>query len=296
MTSLKVAPLADRGVVRVSGADAAKLLQGLITADLGLLERQPAVFAGLLTPQGKILFDFFVVKTEQGFLLETVREKAADLAKRLTFYKLRANVTIADASAEYAVAALWGGAPPMIQPPAVAYPDTRLAELGWRAIAPSSFDWETGVGSAIAATEADYHAHRIALGVPEGGRDYALGDAFPHEALFDQLGGVSFDKGCYVGQEVVSRMEHRSTARKRVVPVVGAAPLQTGADVKAGEAVIGTVGSVAGSRGLALLRLDRVGEAMGKGQPITAGGVPVAVELPSWVRFGIPTREDTAKV
>jgi len=296
MTSLNVAPLADRGVVRVSGTDAAKLLQGLITADLDRLERQPAIFAGLLTPQGKILFDFFVVRAEQGFLLETAREKAADLAKRLTFYKLRANVTIADASAEYAVAALWGGDAPAGQPPVVLYPDPRLADLGWRAIAPAGFDWKSMAADAVVANETAYHTYRVMVGIPEGGRDYALGDTFPHEALFDQIGGVDFDKGCYVGQEVVSRMQHRSTARKRVVPVAGAGPLQTGADIKVGEAVIGMVGSVVDDKGLALLRLDRVGEAMGKGQAVTAGGVPVSVELPSWVRFSIPTREGQARV
>ena len=297
MTSLKVAPLADRGVVRVSGADAAKLLKGLITADLDRLERQPAIFSGLLTPQGKIMFDFFMVKSEeQGFLLETLREKAADLAKRLTFYKLRANVVIADASDEHSVAALWGGEAPASAPSAVFYPDPRLADLGWRGIAQAAFDWKVVAGDTMTASEAEYHAHRTVLGVPEGGRDYVLGDTFPHEALFDQIGGVDFDKGCYVGQEVVSRMQHRSTARKRVVPVAGSGPLQTGAEVKAGEAVIGTIGSVVDHRGLALLRLDRVGEAMGKGQAITVGGLTVSVELPSWVRFSIPMREDPAKV
>lgn len=296
MTSLKVAPLADRGVVRISGADSAKLLQGLITADLDRLEQQPAVFAGLLTPQGKIMFDFFVVREEQGFVLETAREKAADLAKRLTFYKLRANVAIADASAEYAVAALWGGEAPAVGPPAIIYPDPRLADLGWRGIAPAGFDWQASAGNTVAASDAEYHAHRIMAGIPEGGRDYVLGDTFAHEALFDQIGGVDFDKGCYVGQEVVSRMQHRSTARKRVVPVVGTAPLSAGAEVKAGEAVIGVVGSVVDDKGLALLRIDRVGEAIGKRQPITAGGVPVSVALPSWVRFSIPTWEAPAKV
>lgn len=294
MTSMNVALLGDRGVVRVAGADAAKLLQGLITADLDQLDKQPAIFSGLLTPQGKILFDFLVVRTDEGFLLETRREKAADLAKRLTFYKLRADVAIADVSNDTSVAALWGGPAPAIEPPVVSYQDPRLADLGWRAIAPASFDWSS-IGATVVNAEA-YHAHRIALGVPEGGRDYVLGDTFPHEALFDQLGGVSFEKGCYIGQEVVSRMQHRSSARKRVVPLDGAEPLQPGADVKAGEAVIGAVGSVADKRGLALVRLDRVGEALGKGQPIAAGGVPVTVNLPPWVRFGIPTREDTAKV
>jgi hypothetical protein len=292
MTTIKVAPLNDRGVVRVAGADSAKLLQGLITADMDRLEKQSAIFGGLLTPQGKILFDFFVVRAEEGYLLETCREKAADLVKRLTFYKLRANVTITDVSEDHSVAALWGGAAPEVAPPVIVYQDPRLAELGWRAIAPQSFDWST-VGSIVAPET--YHAHRIAHGVPEGGRDYAFGDTFPHDALFDQMDGVSFQKGCYVGQEVVSRVQHRSTARKRVVPLDGSEPLQPGAEVKAGEAVIGSVGSVAGHRGLALLRIDRVGEALDKGHPITAGGVPVTVNLPSWARFGIP-REDTAKV
>lgn len=292
MTTIKVAPLNDRGVVRVAGADSAKLLLGLITADMDRLEKQSAIFGGLLTPQGKILFDFFVVRAEEGYMLETCREKAADLVKRLTFYKLRANVTITDVSEDHSVAALWGGAAPEVAPPVIVYQDPRLAELGWRAIAPQSFDWST-VGSIVAPET--YHAHRIAHGVPEGGRDYAFGDTFPHDALFDQMDGVSFQKGCYVGQEVVSRVQHRSTARKRVVPLDGSEPLQPGAEVKAGEAVIGSVGSVAGHRGLALLRIDRVGEALDKGHPITAGGVPVTVNLPSWARFGIP-REDTAKV
>jgi hypothetical protein len=294
MTSFKVAPLADRGVVRVSGADAAKLLQGLITADLDLLDKQPSIFSGLLTPQGKILFDFFVVKSGEEFLLETLREKAADLAKRLTFYKLRAKADIADISDAHSVAVLWGGPEPSIKGAVVVYPDPRREELGWRAIAPAGFDWASVSGAEV-VTEQAYHEHRISVGAPEGGQDYLLGDTFPHEALFDQTGGVSFTKGCFVGQEVVSRMEHRSTARKRVVPIVGQEPLQPGADVKAGEAVVGTVGSTAGNRGLALLRLDRVGEAMSKGQPITAGGVPVSVELPSWVRFTIPTK-DAAQV
>jgi len=294
MTSFKVAPLADRGVVRVSGADAAKLLQGLITADLDLLDKQPSIFSGLLTPQGKILFDFFIVKSGEGFLLETLREKTADLVKRLTFYKLRAKADIVDVSEAKSVAALWGGPELSIEGAVVVYPDPRRGELGWRAIAPAGFDW-TSISGAEIATEQVYHEHRISVGVPDGGRDYVLGDTFPHEALFDQIGGVSFGKGCFVGQEVVSRMEHRSTARKRVVPVVGQESLQAGSEVKAGEAVIGTVGSVAGNRGLALLRLDRAGEAMSKGQPITAGGASVSIGLPSWVRFGIPSK-DAAQV
>ncbi len=292
MTSSHMALLTDRGVVRVTGPDAGKLLQGLITADFDRFDSQPALFAGLLSPQGKILFDFFVVKAEDGYLIDILRDKAAELAKRLTFYRLRAKVTIADASTDFDVYALWGGAPDLSHAaPAVAYADPRLPDLGYRLIAPQ------GTTPAVAAAPASpdaYHAHRVGLGIPEGGRDYVLGDTFPHEALFDQIGGVDFDKGCYVGQEVVSRMQHRSSARKRVVPVIGTQPLPPGEAVKIGEAAIGTIGSTDGARALALLRIDRVGEARDKGQDVTVDSHPVQVELPSWVRFEIPSKTNTA--
>jgi hypothetical protein len=130
-----------------------------------------------------------------------------------------------------------------------------------------------------------YHAHRIALGVPEAGKDYPLGDTFPHEADLDVLNGVSFGKGCFIGQEVVSRMRHRGTVRRRVVPVEGAAVLASGVPVTAGEAEIGRVGSVAGTRALAMVRLDRVAEAVAKGVPVEAGGVAIAVMKPAWATF-----------
>ena len=297
VTDTKIALLADRGVVSVTGEDADKLLQGLITNDIPLLASQPAIFAGLLSPQGKILFDFFVVKTDGGFLIETGREKTAELAKRLTMYKLRANVDIRDASEEYAVYALWGS-DPHSQGDAgktVSFMDPRLSKLGLRILSEQAF--ASVVSSATNGLEtnaSDYHAHRIALGVPEGGKDYAIGDTFPHEALFDQLHGVSFTKGCFVGQEVVSRMEHRTAVRKRVVPIMGTADLPApGTEIKAGDVAIGTLGSTAGARGLALLRLDRAGEFAAKGIPLTAGGVGVVIELPGFATFAIPAPEAT---
>jgi len=132
----------------------------------------------------------------------------------------------------------------------------------------------------------DYAAHRIALGVPEGGVDFAYGDAFPHEADMDQLGGVDFAKGCYVGQEVVSRIEHRGIARTRAVPIRydGGAP-ENGVAITAGGRQVGTMGSAARGRGIALLRLDRVAEAT---EPLTAGGVPIHLVKPDWARFSLP--------
>jgi tRNA-modifying protein YgfZ len=289
-TGANIALLADRGVVRVAGEDASSLLQGVITADMELLSAQPAIHAALLTPQGKILFDFFVVKVPGGFLLETAADKAADVAKRLAMYKLRAKADIQDRSSAYRVFAAWGSAPSNVGGDGEThiFPDPRLGALGWRGLTGARL--VSGIASAIGGQDAspeDYHAHRIALGVPEGGKDYAFGDTFPHEADLDQLNGVSFSKGCFVGQEVVSRMQNRASARKRVVPVAGEAPLTPGTEVKAGAAVIGSVGSVAGKQGLALVRLDRAAEAAAKGDRLIAGGVAITLRRPQWATFDL---------
>jgi folate-binding protein YgfZ len=288
----KIAPLADRGVVRLRGPDALTLLQGLVTQDLDLLKAQPAAFAALLSPQGKILFDFFVVRDGEDLLLDVAREKAGDLVKRLTLYRLRAKVTF-EAATELAVFALWGGALPSLPTGGVAYADPRLPALGARAIVPAAIadDWAARTAAPVPVEQ--WHAHRVALGVPEGGHDFTYGDAFPHEADMDQLAGVSFSKGCYVGQEVVSRMQHRGTARKRFVQVTGARDLPGGAPIMAGAATIGSITSVEGTRGLALVRLDRAAEAKAKGEPIEAAGIALEIVKPAWATFDLvpPARE-----
>jgi tRNA-modifying protein YgfZ len=301
MAESKLALLPDRGVVSVDGPDAAKLLQGVITNDMDLIAQQGALHAGLLSPQGKILFEFFVVKSPDGFCLETVRAKAAELAERLKMYKLRADVAIKDASADYTVAAIWGGGderPPEGTGPApLRFADPRLAALGRRELTTLRSDWALGGENAQSATQEEYHAYRIGLGVPEGGKDYAFGDAFPHEALFDQLHGVSFEKGCYVGQEVVSRMQNRGTARRRIVPVIADSPLPArGASIAAAGVEIGTLGSVAGPRGLAPIRLDRAAELIDKGETLRAGGVPVRIDIPAWARFRLEARPEGSSV
>jgi len=291
-TSRRIAVLADRGVVGVTGADALKLLQGVITNDMELLSVRPAIHAALLTPQGKILFEFFVVKAPDGFWLEAAADKTADLAKRLTLYRLRAKVDIKDRSAELRAFALWGGEPEALAGAAgtLVFPDPRLPALGLRGLAPVPLEVPlapdlVAASRALEVPAQDYHAHRIALGVPEGGKDYTFGDAFPHDADLDQLHGVSFAKGCFVGQEVVSRMQNRAQVRKRIVAIVGDAPLLAGAEITAGAAVIGTVGSVAGKDALALVRLDRAAEAAAKGTPLMAGGVAIALHKPDWANF-----------
>ena len=278
MCDAKIVHLADRGVVSVTGADAGKLLAGIITNDMALLDKQRALFAGLLNPQGKILFEFFVIATDGGYLLDTARERAPDLIKRLGLYRLRAKVEIRDVGSELLVAAKWGGsvAPANDRE----FVDPRRPELGMRLLVPVTAATETN------AVPADYQAHRIALGVPEGGKDYDLGDAYPHEANFDLLGGVSFDKGCYVGQEVVARMQHKAVIRKRVVKVTAADPLpQDRAAIMAGDAIIGRLGSVAERSGLAMRRLDRVMEAMEKGVPIVSETIALDVDRGALARY-----------
>jgi tRNA-modifying protein YgfZ len=272
--------LPDRSVLGVRGTDAQKFLQGLITNDISRAAGAKAIHTGLLSPQGKVLFEFFIVPAGAGFLIEVARSKAEELLKRLGFYRLRAQVEVeAESSLEVAVA--WGGTP-RAPKGAIVFADPRLAELGFRILLPVGMD-AADLGCEP-ASEADYHAMRIELGVPEGGRDYAFGDTFPHEALFDELNGVDFAKGCYVGQEVVSRMEHRGTARKRIVRVDSAAPLPaSGTSIEADGMPIGTLGSVSGRSGLAMIRLDRAEETGAAGKALTAGGVKIALRRPAFV-------------
>jgi folate-binding protein YgfZ len=240
----------------------------------------------LLSPQGKVLFEFFVATAPTGYLLDVARDQIAGLIKRLAMYRLRARVDIRDASPEYRVFAVWGG--PRLQPlgsaGTVSFIDPRLADLGLRVLArtASAHDAPPAIDGA-AATPEDYHAHRIALGVPEAGRDYPPGETFAHEANLDALKSVSFTKGCFVGQEVASRIEHRGTARTRTAIVESERPPLPGGKIMAGAAAIGTVGSVAGRRGLALVRLDRVQEAESKGEPLTLADGRVTIRRPEYL-------------
>ena len=289
MAKCNIAELTGRGVIKVSGGDAKKLLQDIVTNDVTRAVDGKAVHAGLLTPQGKILFDFFLLDRGDHFLLECARDNASDLIKRLTFYKLRAAVELEDLSDTQKVWAAWNGVPDT-PGEAISYPDPRLDILGMRIVAPASLDV---AAECDVASEDDYHRLRIALGVPEADKDYPLGDTFPHEADYDQLDGVDFHKGCYVGQEVVSRMEHRGTARKRIVPAQGNALLTEGAKISAGDATIGMLGSVAGDMGLAMVRLDRVEKAIEDGRPLMAGNVEIHLTQPGWANFIVPRQGDT---
>lgn len=272
-----IASLDDRALVRVAGGEAENFLQNLITCDIEGLSAGEANFGALLTPQGKICFDFFIIRMADEFLLDVTTTMRDDLIRRLNFYKLRARVDIGPAGEDPGVHAVWGGRADIAGGTAIA--DPRLEEMGARLYGAKPPKGKAG----------NYEAHRLALGMPEGGKDYVYGDCFPHEALMDQFGGVDFAKGCYVGQEVVSRMEHRGTARTRIIMVEAKAELPPfSTEIMAGGKPAGTMGSSAGNVGLARLRLDRVHDAVKAGAPVTAGAQAISVRLQPWVRFGWP--------
>ena len=263
----KAGRLPGRAVLAVQGPDAGHFLQNLLTADVEHLEPGSATYAALLSPQGKILFDMLVVRAEDGYLIDCAKGMAAALMQRLSMYKLRAKVEIARRD-DLAVS---------VSPVDVTgfYRDPRSPEIGWRGFVPAEGPEAEG-----------YDAARIALGLADSEADLGSGEFFPHEANLDQLGGVNFRKGCYVGQEVVSRMEHRGTARSRILPVtLEAEAPPKGTEIRAGEKQVGTLLSASGRTALALIRLDRLAEATA---PLAAAGVGLSVGKPQWALYDVP--------
>jgi folate-binding protein YgfZ len=284
---MPTAQLDDRAVIRIAGADAATLLQNVVTLDMVALDRHGSGYGALLTPQGKILWDFVLHRLADGYAADVRSDQAEQFAKRLSLYRLRAKVEIAAAS-DLAVFVSWsdeaGHSSATPSPPIEGGTpnDPRLAKLGRRWVAPA------GSAKTDAAAE-DWHRHRIALAIPEGGIDFAFGDAFPHDAGMDSLHGIAFDKGCYVGQEVVSRMRHRGTARRRIVALVSDAAFpEPGTEIVAGAGPLGRLGSSAGSHAIGLVRLDRLRAALDAGVPVQAGSATLEASLPEWATYGWP--------
>jgi len=272
-----------RSLISVSGEEATHFLQNLITCDVEKLPEGVARPGALLTPQGKILFDFLIFRDGEGFLIDIDSRLAGDFLKRLTMYKLRAKVTISESNESLA---------------AISWESDSTSDDG-RAVRDSRFPEDLRVmrhyGAAPSGEDdaEGWTALRIGHGVAESGTDFGPGDAFPHDVSFDQNAGVDFRKGCFVGQEVVSRMQHRGTARRRLVIASAETPDFTpGAALEAGGKTVGAIGSVAGGSALALVRLDRAKDAMDAGTPITANGQSVALSLPPNVGYRWP--EETA--
>jgi folate-binding protein YgfZ len=279
--------LRDRALISVEGEDAEAFLQNIVTTDLSTLGNGEARPGALLSPQGKILFDFLISRAGgTRLLLECRAALADDFVRRLTLYKLRAKVAIAKQD-QPLVAVSWDNDSGARETETTSSNDDQ-------ALRDSRFGAEARVlrryappVPAESAREADWHALRIEHGVAESGADYAAGDAFPHDVLLDENGGVGFKKGCYIGQEVVSRMQHRGTARRRVMIAAGTLPA-SGTDILADGRPIGTLGTVVGGTGLAIVRIDRAKDAVDAGRPFMAGGAAVALSIPPQAKYRFP--------
>ena len=273
--------LQDRAILALDGAQARDFLQGLITNDMAACRDDQAIYAALLTPQGKILFDFFVVSAaEDRFLLDCAAARAPELIRRLTLYRLRAKVEIGNRS-DLIVAAMWNRAPmrtEAIRNEPIAFTDPRLPLLGLRMIGPRA-ELE---GAIQDVTPGDYRRHRLTLGIPDSG-DLPPDQIFALDAGLEELNGVSFKKGCYVGQEVTSRMKHRATARRRFVKAeIAGADLPQGTPLESQGRELGILASGQNGQALALVRLDRLSDAEASHAPIVAAGYPVRVQKPEW--------------
>jgi folate-binding protein YgfZ len=281
MSALGFSVLSHRGVIAVAGEDRVAFLQGLISNDVAKAAPGHAVWAALLTPQGRFLADMFVV--DAGFntlLLETEREGAPALARKLTLYKLRSKVTVEDRSEAMDVAVVFGPGAEKCNavPGALSYVDPRLAALGVRVLLPK--------GSAARLLQlpeaplADYEALRLRLGVPDGSRDLPVEKALLLESGFDELNGIDWQKGCYMGQELTARTKYRGLIKRRLFPVriEGTLPAPGTAVMRDGKEV-GEIRSGQGDRALAMLQLEA------REGPLTAEGARVVPEVPAWVRL-----------
>ena len=233
---MPAAPL-NRSVLRLSGEGVVAWLEGLITNSL----TSALTFTALLTPQGKIIADFFVTKDGDDLLIDTPQKFTADLFKRLRMYKLRAPIEITDITETHNVYALWDGTGE------VGHEDPRHSSLGQRLITKDFLE-----------ASDDYDAHRLSLGVADSALDFDTVTTFPADANMDLMNGVDFKKGCFVGQEVVSRMKRMTTVKKRLRGLVLGDEAKAGDKIMAGERVIGDVLYVHGKMGMGLIRLDRL--------------------------------------
>ena len=282
--------LDDRCVLGLSGPDARSFLQGLITNDVDSLTADGALYAALLTPQGKFLHDFFLLTLEDGLAIESDAARKDDLICRLTMYRLRADVTIEDLSDRYRVAALWGGAPDDMPtgPNSVRlYPDPRLTDLGWRALVEGDSGDDDLFGGGWRRESPDaYDARRIAFGVPDGGRDLLIDKTFALEANFEELHGVDFEKGCFVGQENTARQKHRGAVRKRFMRVdIEGPPPPPDTPIMHGDREAGTMRSSVAQSGIAVLRLEQIEKSAKSGEPLIAGDARLTPIKPAWANY-----------
>ncbi|HEY2131448.1 MAG TPA: folate-binding protein [Acetobacteraceae bacterium] len=271
----QMAQLPARGVIEVAGEDRISFLQGLVSNDVAQAAPGRAVWAALLTPQGKWLADFFILSDGARLLLDVERAQAAGLVQRLTRFRLRAKVTLADLSHRLHVHAAWGGLPEGLPQDAMAAPDPRLPAAGWRILAPASLP--------ATATAADWDMHRLELGLPDGSADMEAEKSVLLEAGFDELHGVSWTKGCYLGQELTARTKYRGLVKRRLTPVAIDGPVPPpGTPVLRDGAEIGVMRSGRDGLGMAQLRLEALGEA-----GLRCGEAAVTPRVPGWMALPV---------
>ncbi len=275
MPNARFTLLPDRGILAVNGDDRASFLQGLVSNDTAKLAPGCAMYAALLTAQGKYLHDFIMVEQGEAIWLDAEAARIADLKRRLSMYRLRAKVAIAELP-DLAVAAVFGG-----DLPDIAFPDPRLPELGGRVILPRDTLRPTLTGLGLAEVEfAEYDRLRLGLGIPDGSRDLVVDKSILLESGFDELHGVDWQKGCYIGQELTARTKYRGLIKKRLFPVQidGAAP-EPGTILTLDGKEAGEMRSSLGNIGLALVRLESAET------PLTAEGATVHTAQPAWMRL-----------
>ena len=297
MAERRCALLSDRAALEVAGEDRRAFLQGLISNDIEKVAADRAVYAALLTAQGKYLHDFFIAAIGDAFYLDAEAARLADLKRRLGLYKLRAKVALGENGDRYVIAAAFGGDVLALlglpaQPGAaaafaggLAYVDPRLKELGARLLLPRGAGLAPLESAGFERVEESvYDRLRLSLGVPDGSRDLAVEKAILLESGFEELNGVDWQKGCYVGQELTARTKYRALIKKRLVPVAIEGPLpEPGTPVMQGDKEAGELRSGRDGLALALLRLDALEDAAGA--PLTAAGARLVPKKPAWANF-----------
>jgi folate-binding protein YgfZ len=263
------AHLTSRGVLEIAGADRVAFLNGLVSNDVSLAAPSRAVWAALLSPQGRYLTDFFIFSDQERLLLDAPLQAVTDLQRRLSRYRLRSAVSFQDLSSTLRVYAAWDGLPPQVP---VTAPDPRLERAGYRMISAAEIP--------DAAGQAAYDAHRLHLGLPDGPPDLEPEKTLLLEAGFDELGGVAWDKGCYMGQELTARTKYRGLVKRRLVPVtLDSAPPPAGTPILAEGVEVGSLRSSAGQIGLAMLRIDALHK------PLLAGNALLRPNIPDWMNL-----------
>ena len=311
MAERKFIVLERQSVLAVSGADAGAFLQNLISNDIDRVGARRSIYATLLTPQGKYLHDFVVSahpRTAGAYLIETEGGRIDDLDKRLTMYRLRADVTMARADPDWTVFAGFGDGAAQaldLEPEAgsaaamaggVICVDPRLSALGIRAVGPAADMRQLLEGAGFSESDGSAYEHlRLSLGVPDGSRDILVEKSFPLECNLDDLNAVDYEKGCYVGQELTARTHHRAKIRKRLFPVRSQGPVpEAGTPVTLNGKEVGEMRSGDGQQGLALLRIESLRSAAADGLSLMVEGTEIVPDIPAWLKIDEAPDSDPA--